>query len=175
LQANFYRGIFKDVIASGKLYGGYIEGWGGDNILVNDRFYKGSYDFRGYEPTGIGARVIQTDTLTGEVRRGQSLGGNAYALAATEVSFPLFVPQLSGSLFAEAGTVGLIDDEFQFDVTDGNIRTQTIDELSVRAMIGASVYWESPFGPIRFDFTQPLRKFPYDERKSFQFTTRTRF
>lgn len=175
LQANFYRGLFKDVIASGKLYGGYIEGWGGDNILVNDRFYKGSYDFRGYEPTGIGARVIQTDALTGEVRRGQSLGGNAYALAATEVSFPLFVPQLSGSLFAEAGTVGLIDDTFQFDVTDGNIRTQTIDELSVRAMIGASVYWESPFGPIRFDFTQPLRKFPYDERKSFQFTTRTRF
>ncbi len=175
LQANFYRGLFKDVIASGKLYGGYIEGWGGDNILVNDRFYKGSYDFRGYEPTGIGARVIQTDTLTGEVRRGQSLGGNAYALAATEVSFPLFVPQLSGSLFAEAGTVGLIDDTFQFDVTDGNIRTQTIDELSVRAMIGASVYWESPFGPIRFDFTQPLKKFPYDERKSFQFTTRTRF
>ena len=175
LQSNFYRGIIKDVVASGKIYGGYIEGWDGDNILVNDRFYKGSYDFRGYEPTGIGARVIQTDTLTGDVRRGQSLGGNAYALAATEVSFPLFVPQLSGSLFAEAGTVGLIDDEFQFDVTDGNIRTQTIDELSVRAMIGASVYWESPFGPIRFDFTQPLRKFPYDERTSFQFTTRTRF
>lgn len=175
LQANFYRGIIKDVIASGKLYGGYIEGWGGDNILVNDRFYKGSYDFRGYEPTGIGARVIQTDTLTGEVRRGQSLGGNLYALAATEVSFPLFVPQLSGSLFAEAGTVGLIDETFQFDVTDGNIRTQTIDELSIRTMIGASVYWESPFGPIRFDFTKPITQYVYDERASFQFTTRTRF
>ena len=175
LQANFYRGLLPGVIASGKLYGGYIEGWGGDNILVNDRFYKGSYDFRGYEPTGIGARVLQTNELTGEVRRGQSLGGNAYALAATEVSFPLFVPQLSGSLFAEAGTVGLIDEAFQFDITEDNIRTQTIDELSLRAMIGASVYWESPFGPIRFDFTQPLKKHPYDERKSFQFTTRTRF
>jgi len=52
LQANFYRGLFKDVVASGKLYGGYIEGWGGDSVLQNDRFYKGSYDFRGYEPTG---------------------------------------------------------------------------------------------------------------------------
>ena len=175
LQANFYRGIMKDVIASGKLYGGYIEGWGGDSILVNDRFYKGSYDFRGYEPTGIGAHVIQTDELTGDVRRIQALGGNAYALAATEVSFPLFVPQLSGSLFAEAGTVGLIDEEFQFDVTEGNLRTQTIDDLSIRAMIGASVYWESPFGPIRFDFTKPVKKYPWDERKSFQFTTRTRF
>ena len=175
LQANFYRGIMKNVIGSAKLYGGYIEGWGGDNILVNDRFYKGSYDFRGYEPTGIGAHVIQTNELTGEVRRVQALGGNAYALAATEVSFPLFVPQLSGSLFAEAGTVGLIDEAFQFDVTEGNIRTQTIDDLSIRAMVGASVYWESPFGPIRFDFTKPVKKYPWDERKSFQFTTRTRF
>jgi len=85
------------------------------------------------------------------------------------------VPQLSGSLFAEAGTVGLIDEEFQFDITEGNLRTQTVDDLSIRTMIGASVYWESPFGPIRFDFTKPLTQFDFDERKSFQFTTRTRF
>ena len=175
LQANFYRGLFKNVVASGKLFGGYIRGWGGDNVLQNDRFYKGSFDFRGYEPTGIGARVLQTNLLTGETVRGLALGGNAYGLAATEVSFPLFVPQLSGSVFGEAGTVGLIDEAFQFDVTEGNIRTETIDSLSLRAIIGASVYWESPFGPIRFDFTKPIKQHPFDERKSFQFTTRTRF
>ena len=175
LRANFYRGLFKNVIASGKLFGGYIQGWGGDPIQVNDRFFKGSFDFRGYENAGIGPRVIQTDTVTGQVRRGQSLGGNAYALAATEVSFPLFIPALQGSIFAEAGTVGLLDDRFKFENVEGNIRTETIDELSIRAMLGASVYWESPFGPIRFDFTKPLKQYDYDERTSFQFTTRTRF
>lgn len=175
LQANFYRGLFKDVIASAKLFGGYIQGWGGDSVLVNDRFYKGSRDFRGYEPTGIGAHVIQTNLLTGDVTRLQALGGNAYALAATEVSFPLGLPSISGSLFAEAGTVGLIDDEFKFDVTNGDFRTQTVDDLSLRSIVGASLYWESPFGPIRFDFTKPLVQQVHDERKSFQFTTRTRF
>ena len=175
IQSNFYRGLFKDVVASAKLFGGYIRGWGGENVLQNDRFYKGSFDFRGYETTGIGARVLQTNLLTGETSRGLALGGNAYALAASEVSFPLFVPQLSGSLFAEAGTVGLIDEIFQFDITDNNIRTETVDNLSLRAVIGASVYWESPFGPIRFDFTKPIKQQPTDERKSFQFTTRTRF
>ena len=175
IQSNFYRGLFKDVVASAKLFGGYIRGWGGENVLQNDRFYKGSFDFRGYETTGIGARVLQTNLLTGETSRGLALGGNAYALAASEVSFPLFVPQLSGSLFAEAGTVGLIDEVFQFDITDNNIRTETVDNLSLRAVIGASVYWESPFGPIRFDFTKPIKQQPTDERKSFQFTTRTRF
>lgn len=174
-QANFYRGLFKNVIASGKLFGGYIEGWGGDSILSNDRFYKGSHDFRGYETAGIGPRVLQTNLVTGETRRGLSLGGNAYALAAGEVSFPLGVPSLLGSLFAEAGTVGLLDDEFKFESVDGDFRTEVIDDLTLRAMVGASVFWESPFGPIRFDFTKPLKKVPYDERKSFQFTTRTRF
>ena len=175
IRANFYRGLFRNVIASGKLFGGYIQGWGGDPVQVNDRFFKGSFDFRGYENAGIGPRVIQTDTVTGQVRRGQSLGGNAYGLAATEVSFPLFIPALQGSIFAEAGTVGLLDDRFKFETVDGNIRTETVDDLSIRAMLGASVYWESPFGPIRFDFTKPLRQFDYDERASFQFTTRTRF
>lgn len=175
VQSNFYRGLFPGVVASAKLFGGYIRGWGGDDVLQNDRFFKGSFDFRGYETTGIGGRVLQTNLLTGETSRGLALGGNAYALAASEVSFPLFVPQLSGSLFAEAGTVGLIDEVFQFETTDNNIRTETIDSLSLRAVIGASVYWESPFGPIRFDFTKPIKQQPFDERKSFQFTTRTRF
>lgn len=175
LQANFYRGIFKNVIASTKFLGGYIEGWGGDSVQVNDRFFKGSYDFRGYETAGIGPRVIQTDTLTGKVSRGNALGGNAYGLAASEVSFPLGVASLLGSVFVEAGTVGLLDDDFKFVSIDGNIRTETIDELSIRGMLGASIFWESPFGPIRFDFTKPLKQYDYDERKSFQFTTRTRF
>jgi outer membrane protein insertion porin family len=78
-------------------------------------------------------------------------------------------------VFAEAGTVGLLDDEFLFENVDGDFRTEVIDDLSLRAVVGASVFWESPFGPIRFDFTKPLKKVPYDERKSFQFTTRTRF
>lgn len=175
LQANFYRGLMKDVIASGKLLGGYIEGWGGDPIQVNDRFFKGSYDFRGYETAGIGPRVIQTDTLTGEVLRGNALGGNAYGLAQAEVSFPLGVASLLGSVFAEAGTVGLLDEEFKFRTVNGNVVTETIDKLSIRTMVGASIFWESPFGPIRFDFTKPIKQYDYDERKSFQFTTRTRF
>ncbi len=175
VQSNFYRGLFPNVVASGKLFGGFIKGWGGDSVLANDRFYKGSFDFRGYENAGIGARVLQTNTLTGETRRGLALGGNAYALAATEVSFPLGIPALLGSVFAEAGTVGLLDDEFLFENVDGDFRTEVIDDLSLRAVVGASVFWESPFGPIRFDFTKPLKKVPYDERKSFQFTTRTRF
>lgn len=174
-RANFYKGLFGDVIASLALSGGYITGWGGDSVQLNDRYFKGSNEFRGYDNLGIGPRVLQTDLTTGNTIRGNALGGNAFALASAEVSFPVGIPNLLGSVFAEAGTVGLLDEEFIFDTTNGTIQTQVIDDLSIRGMLGASVFWESPFGPIRFDFTKPLRQFDYDERKSFQFTTRTRF
>ncbi len=172
---NVYKGLFKNVIASAKVSGGYVTGWGGENIRVNDRFFKGNNEFRGYDNAGIGPRVLQVNNITGETRRGNALGGKAYGLVSTEVSFPLGVANLLGSLFVEAGTVGLLDDADKFEVTEGDFTTKTIDDLSIRAMAGASIFWESPFGPIRFDFTQPLKKYPYDERKSFQFTTRTRF
>lgn len=185
-EANAYRGLFKDVIASATLSGGYIRGWGGDPVSINDRYFKGNFDFRGFDNAGIGPRVVSYDPLTGEVvQRLNSLGGNAFGLAAAEVSFPVGIPNLLGSLFAEAGTVGLLDEDFQFDtgidpvtgeqLTSAGSFQRTEDNLAIRATVGASVFWESPFGPIRFDFTKPLRQFDFDERKSFQFTTRTRF
>ncbi len=200
LRGNIYRGITRGVIASGTVAGGYVTGWGGDPVLINDRFFKGSFDFRGYDNAGIGPRVVQRIGFDAngnlvtpeqaelnpelvertEIRRGSSLGGNAYGLAALEVSFPLGIDSLLGSLFVEAGTVGLLDSEFKDIDTEANINndllgTFIVDDLSIRSVAGASIFWESPFGPIRFDFTKPLRQFDYDERKSFQFTTRTRF
>ncbi len=214
LRANFYKGLYKNVIASATLAGGYIRGWGGDPVTINDRYFKGNFDFRGYDNAGIGPRNAFVNGETGEVAtsaeliaaglgdrtsRLNALGGNAFGLASAEVSFPVGVPNLLGSVFVEAGTVGLLDDDFKIDLIqtqnitgltngescsgigdDGNPDTflicqRSIDDLSVRAMLGASVFWESPFGPIRFDFTKPLRQFEYDRRESFQFTTRTRF
>ncbi len=185
-EANAYRGLFKDVIASATVSAGYIRGWGGDPVSINDRYFKGNFDFRGFDNAGIGPRVVQYDPLTGDVvSRLNSLGGTAFGLAATEVSFPVGIPNLLGSLFAEAGTVGLLDEEFEFDtgidpvtgeqLTNQALFQRTEDSLAIRATVGASVFWESPFGPIRFDFTKPVRQFDFDERKSFQFTTRTRF
>ncbi len=186
-RGNVYRGLLPDVIASATFSGGYITGWGGDPVQINDRFFKGSYDFRGYDNLGIGPRIMERrdivnddGTVERKLVRGRALGGNAYGILSTEVSFPLGIDALLGSLFVEAGAVGLLDDEFKTFETEATLENDElglliVDELSIRAMAGASIFWESPFGPIRFDFTQPLRKFPYDERQSFQFTTRTRF
>jgi len=173
VRANAYKGLYKNVIASATLSGGYIRGWGGDAVTINDRYFKGNFDFRGYDNAGIGPRLVDVNGETGEViLRRNALGGNAFGLAAAEVSFPVGVPNLLGSIFVGDACGNIAD--------DGNEATfvtcqRSIDSLSLRAMLGASVFWESPFGPIRFDFTKPLRQFDFDDRQSFQFTTRTRF
>jgi outer membrane protein insertion porin family len=40
---------------------------------------------------------------------------------------------------------------------------------------GVSVFWDSPFGPVQFDFAQPLQYEDYDRREEFRFSTRTNF
>ncbi|PHR61502.1 MAG: outer membrane protein assembly factor BamA [Robiginitomaculum sp.] len=169
-----YYGLFKNVIATAKVSGGYITGWGGDSIQTNDRFYKGSSTFRGFDNSGIGPRIVVVDDDGKQISHGSGLGGNAYGIATAEVSFPLGVASLVGSVFIEAGTVGLLDDEVKEQL---NLQASQVirDELSMRATVGASIFWESPFGPIRFDFTQPIKKEEFDRRKSFQFNTSTRF
>ena len=49
------------------------------------------------------------------------------------------------------------------------------DDLSIRASTGLSVYWKSPMGPIRFDFSHILKREKYDRTELFRFSTSTRF
>ena len=49
------------------------------------------------------------------------------------------------------------------------------DDLGVRASTGISVFWTSPLGPIRLDFSQVLAKESYDKTEAFRFSTQTAF
>jgi outer membrane protein insertion porin family len=49
------------------------------------------------------------------------------------------------------------------------------DTDAVRASIGASLIWASPFGPLRFDFAYPVLKQYYDRTQWFQFGGGTKF
>jgi outer membrane protein insertion porin family len=51
----------------------------------------------------------------------------------------------------------------------------TVDRLAPRASAGLSVFWDSPFGPVRFDFAHAFVKEDYDRARFFRFSTRTGF
>jgi outer membrane protein insertion porin family len=87
--------------------------------------------------------------------------------------FPNFLPDELGiktALFTDVGTVGLVADKpvcSPFSCIK--------DDMSLRASAGLSVYWNSPFGPVRLDFSQVLNKEDYDQTESFRFSAGTKF
>jgi len=182
LEAGIYRNVFRnDLVLSLTGQSGYLFSWGGDTARINDRFFRGGNSFRGFETAGIGPRVVQRREPGDDgdaFISGDALGGNFYAISALELAFPLGLPEqygIRGSLFTEVGTLGLLpsDDQIADDGTEDAV--YTVDDLSPRASAGLSVFWDSPFGPVRFDFAHAFVKEDYDRARFFRFSTRTGF
>ena len=170
MEGGWYHGFNKDFILSLSGSAGYIAGWGGEAIRINDRFYKGGNSFRGFKVAGIGPR----DTTYG---RSYALGGEIFAIGSAELTVPTFIPQQYGiraSIFTDVGTLGKLDDSVKLD-SNGNTIPGIYDDLSLRASAGLSIFWRSPMGPIRFDFSQILRREDYDRVETFRFSQTTKF
>ena len=170
MGGGWYHGFSRTIILSVTGEAGYIEGWGGDTVRINDRFYKGGETFRGFETAGIGPR----DTNLG---RSDSLGGKAYAIGTVELMVPTGLPDQYGikaALFSDFGTLGKLDSKDKLNAA--GVRDPLIyDNLALRASAGVSIFWRSPMGPIRFDFSRVLAKEDYDKTETFKFSTSTRF
>lgn len=194
-----YKGLFKGVRASARLSAGVIQPFGDSDqvdaqgntlpqgIRINNRFFKGGNSFRGFDVAGIGPREIVTfiDPVTGnqELIRSRALGGNLYYIGTMELTLPNGLPEEYGintALFVEGGAVGTLED---VDIEDPFLTSfrglpaiqSNKTAASLRASAGLSVFWDSPFGPIRFDFSQIIRRERYDEVETFRFSTSTRF
>ncbi|MFT5776849.1 MAG: outer membrane protein insertion porin family [Hyphomonas sp.] len=190
-SASMYRGIWKNVIASARFSAGYVFPLeNGQGIRINNRFFRGGSTFRGFDVAGLGPREVVRviDPATGEVvttRRLNSQGGNTYYQGTFELSLPSVFPEeygIKSALFADVGALGTLrgpDISPTVYFTDPETGFPAVritkDATSLRASAGLSVFWDSPFGPIRFDFSQILRKEDYDRTETFRFSTSTRF
>ncbi|WP_294614676.1 BamA/TamA family outer membrane protein, partial [uncultured Roseovarius sp.] len=47
--------------------------------------------------------------------------------------------------------------------------------FSDRHVVGLSIFWSSPFGPIRMNFSNVLKKEPGDFEQTFDLTVKTEF
>lgn len=167
-DASYYYGITPEWVVSLQGSTGYVSGWNGDPIRINDRFFKGGNSFRGFETAGMGPRDLETT---------DALGGNFYAIGTVELTVPNYLPEQYGiktSLFADVGTLGALDDRYTL-TSAGTPDATIVDELSLRASAGISIHWRSPMGPIRFDISKVLAKEDYDKTESFRFSTSTQF
>ncbi|HEV7157337.1 MAG TPA: outer membrane protein assembly factor BamA [Caulobacteraceae bacterium] len=167
--AGWYFGWAKNWRLSVTGIAGYIDGWNGDTIRIGDRFYVGGDDFRGFQIAGIGPRDLQF---------GDSLGAKFKAVGTIEQTIPLPIPDQYGiklAAFTDFGTAGLLDQKDKINPDTRTPLPTVVDNLAFRATAGISVFWKSPMGPLRFDFSRIIRKAPYDKTELFRFSTATTF
>ena len=157
--ASYFHPLSEQVILNILGEVGAIQGYGGEDVQINERYFLGGSTLRGFERSGIGPR----DTATTD-----ALGGNYFYRGSVEVSFPIGLPKELGvkaHTFSDFGSLWDID-ETGAGIQEGN---------SLRATAGVGLSWRSPFGPIRVDFALPYSDEEYDVEENFRFDFGTRF
>jgi outer membrane protein insertion porin family len=129
-----------------------------------DRFQLAGV-MRGFAPGDSGPR----DFASAE---DDVLGGTRYAVVSLEAQFPLGLPEeygLRGGVFADIGTLWGVDGASRpgINLVSGG---ENSGDRHLRATLGVSLFWDSPLGPLRFDFSRPLKKRDYDESQNFDFS-----
>jgi outer membrane protein insertion porin family len=192
-----YHEVVPDVIGMLHLQGGHIAGWGckndtSGNLLTTpseclrmlDHFQMGPNLVRGFAPAGIGPRDLSRAAIFGT---GDALGGSLYWGASLEFTTPLyFLPKDSGvkiAAYADAGSlwryVGPTSWAATGEVLSGSVCSTPpcpLDNaMHIRSSVGVGLIWDSPFGPLRFDYAFPLTSEPYDRIQRFRFGGGTKF
>lgn len=140
--------------------GGALVQLNGASSRVTDRFFLGPSLLRGFAVSGIGPRDLGT---------GDAVGGNFFAVTRLEAEFPLGLPEeygITGGVFLDAGTVWGLDDDLGGVIDDAP---------HLRSSVGVSLFWTTPIGPLRFNFSHAIAKESYDVTNSFEFTIQSQF
>jgi outer membrane protein insertion porin family len=182
-----YYEVVPDLISILHLQAGNMMGLGGQEVRLLDDFKMGPNLVRGFAPAGLGPRDITPGTSN------DAIGGTNYWGASLEFQYPFyFLPKdtgFRGAVFVDAGSVWGYKGETQIAATgeingfiNNGIGTfycqcgmKYADSPFVRSSAGASIIWDSPFGPLRFDFAYPISKTGYDKTQFFAFGGGTHF
>ncbi|MDA9369616.1 outer membrane protein assembly factor BamA [Amylibacter sp.] len=158
LKFKTYKTMFRDdIILSSDLFSGLIVG--SDASIIN-RFTLGGDRLKGFKNQGIGPY----DTIFDD-----PLGGKMVASLSLQASFPIGVPEeygIFGGLFIDTGSLWGLD----------NTGLGRIDDsANIRSAAGVSIFWDTVIGPLRFNWSRPIKKETYDVIENFRFTVDTRF
>ncbi|MDC1411244.1 outer membrane protein assembly factor BamA [Amylibacter sp.] len=158
LKFKTYKTMFRDdIILTSDLSSGIISG---SDASIMNRFTLGGDRLKGFRNQGIGPY----DTLYNT-----PLGGKMFTSLSLQASFPIGVPEeygIFGGLFIDTGSLWGLD-----NTASGRVD----DSANIRSAAGVSIFWDSAIGPLRFNWSRPIKRESYDVIENFRFTIDTRF
>jgi len=153
-----YKTMFRDdIILTSDLSSGIISG---SDASIMNRFTLGGDRLKGFRNQGIGPY----DTLYNT-----PLGGKMFTSLSLQASFPIGIPEeygIFGGLFIDTGSLWGLD-----NTASGRVD----DSANIRSAAGVSIFWASAIGPLRFNWSRPIKRESYDVIENFRFTIDTRF
>ncbi|MBI4047277.1 MAG: outer membrane protein assembly factor BamA [Devosia nanyangense] len=161
-RARYFIPLMEDSGLVGSIRGtaGIINNLDGGEVSATEAFPLGSTLVRGFQGRGVGPRL---DT-------GEFLGATMYAGLSAEIEFPIpVIPEtygLRGAVWADAAWID------GTPASGGVLDASSVDQ-KFKSSIGASLIWNSPFGPLRGDFAYVLNKATSDRTQVFSLTLST--
>lgn len=149
------RGFFpllKSTVLKARGVFGYVNSLNSDPVPLFERYFLGGINtLRGFDLNSIGPQLrIPKSATSGDTEF--TYGGNRIIMFNVEYEVPLYNQAgLRGVIFADAG--------------QSYAENETIDLTAIRANYGVGLRWQSPFGPLRFEWG-----FPIDRRSGESFS-----
>lgn len=135
-----------DFVIGFNLEGGAVEGFGGKEVPIFERFFLGG-------PNTI--RGLKVRSLSPTDETGAKIGGTSMFFGNVELTYPL-IPHFRLAAFFDAGDVYGFGKGFAVE--------------DIRKSAGLGFRWFSPVGPIRFDWGYNLDRKEGEKTLQFQFS-----
>jgi outer membrane protein insertion porin family len=163
-DVRYYKSLGGDLVGMVRAQGGYISGWGGQQVPLLNSFFGGPSMVRGFAPDGFGPRDLTPGSTMDNV------GGSMYWATTAELQSRIpGVPDeygLKASVFVDAGSVFGYAGPTTFGTQTVNVAKSNI----LRSSIGVGLTWGSPFGALTVNYALPVTKAAYDVTQPLNFS-----
>jgi outer membrane protein insertion porin family len=165
-DVRYYQSLNSDLVGMVRAQGGYITGYGGQQVPLIDSFFGGPQLVRGFAPNGFGPRDLTPGTTMDNV------GGSMYWATTAELQSAIpGVPQeygLKALAFVDAGSVFHYGGPTTFPGSTQSL--QLANANIMRSSAGVGLSWASPFGALTVNYALPMTKAAYDVVQPFGFS-----
>ncbi len=154
----FYQPLWKKRLIFKEFFRiGYVRSLNDRPVPLYERFFTGGvFSLRGYQPDSIGPSVRIPNSVSGEDET-FVYGGDKILLFITELEIPIY----------KKGGVSAV---VFFDAGNAFAENENYNILNLRLDYGFGIRWNSPMGPLRFEWGFPIQRRPGEDPVVFNFT-----